>query len=92
MKSNTLILTWPVLNGVVGYARDHIPIQEPYKDTISWSITQNQTIFVFNVKIMYKTKDTLVRNTKSEEHSMVKTKLVLKMYLQKVKSDVKSEI
>ena len=29
LKSNTLILTCPFRNGVVRYARNHIPIQEP---------------------------------------------------------------
>ena len=44
------------------------------------------------LKMFYKQKYTLASHTKREEHSKVKTKLELKMYLQKVKSYVKAEI
>ena len=41
-----------------------------------------------SVKLSKNQKCTLARCKKSEEHSKVKTKLLLKMYLQKVKSDL----
>ena len=79
LKSNTLIVTCPFRNGVVRYARNHIPIQEPKKETWSGFIKQNQTIFFILCEIMYKTKYTLARHTNSEEYLKVKTKFKLKI-------------